>query len=132
MNLLQPLALWALPLAALPVVIHLLHRRRHRVVEWGAMMFLLEGERSSKGRQRLREFLLLAARTLAILALVLTIGRPIAGGWAARVAGERLDTVVLVVDRSSSMGEEVDGRPESKLRFGLRSAGEDCRRMPVD
>lgn len=124
MNLLQPLALWALPLAALPVVIHLLHRRRHRVVEWGAMMFLLEGERSSKGRQRLREFLLLAARTLAILALVLTIGRPIAGGWAARVAGERLDTVVLVVDRSSSMGEEVDGRPESKLRFGLRSAGE--------
>ncbi len=124
MNLLQPLALWALPLVALPVVVHLLHRRRHRVVEWGAMMFLLEGERSSRGRQRLRELLLLAARTLAVLALVLTLGRPIAGGWAARVAGERLDQVILILDRSSSMGEEVDGFPESKLAFGLRAAGE--------
>ena len=124
MNLLQPLALWALPLVALPVVVHLLHRRRHRVVEWGAMMFLLDGERSSRGRQRLREILLLAARTLAVLALVLTLGRPIAGGWAARVAGERLDMVVLILDRSSSMGEEVSGLPESKLAFGLRGAGD--------
>ncbi len=124
MNLLQPLALWALPLVALPVVVHLLHRRRHRVVEWGAMMFLLDGERSSRGRQRLREFLLLAARTLAVLALILTLGRPIAGGWAARVAGERLDQVVLILDRSSSMGEEVDGLPETKLAFGLRTAEE--------
>lgn len=88
------------------------------------MMFLLEGERSSRGRQRLREFLLLAARTLAVLALILTLGRPIAGGWAARIAGERLDQVILILDRSSSMGEEVDGLPESKLAFGLRSAGE--------
>jgi len=124
LNLLQPLSLWALPLVALPVVVHLLHRRRHRVVEWGAMMFLLEGERSSRGRQRLRELLLLAARTLAVLALVLTLGRPIAGGWAARVAGERLDQVILILDRSSSMGERVDGFPETKLAFGLRSAGE--------
>lgn len=88
------------------------------------MMFLLDGDRASRGRQRLRELLLLAARTLAVLALVLTLGRPIAGGWAARVAGERLDQVVLILDRSSSMGEAVSGRAETKLAFGLRSAGE--------
>ena len=124
MNLLQPLALWALPLVGLPIAVHLLHRRRHRVVEWGAMMFLLDGDRASRGRQRLRELLLLAVRTLVVLGLVLTLGRPIAGGWAARVAGERMDQVVLILDRSSSMGEEVGGRTETKLAFGLRRASE--------
>ena len=50
MNFLQPWVLWGLPLIAIPVVIHLMHKRRHRVVEWGAMMFLLDGAKLSRGR----------------------------------------------------------------------------------
>ena len=38
MNFLQPWILWGLPLIAIPLVIHLMHKRRHKVVEWGAMM----------------------------------------------------------------------------------------------
>lgn len=121
MNFLQPWILWGLPLVALPVLIHLIHKRRHKVVEWGAMMFLLEGAKLSRGRQRLREILLLVARTLAVLGLLFGIGRPIAGGWVGRMGGEELDTVVLIVDRSASMAEHVDGAPESKLSAGLRA-----------
>ena len=42
MTFLGAIFLFALPLAAVPVVIHLLHRRRQDVVRWGAMQFLLE------------------------------------------------------------------------------------------
>lgn len=119
MSLLQPWVLVALPLALLPLVIHLIHRRRHRVVEWGAMMFLLEGSRSSRGRQRLREILLLVARVLAVLGLILTLGRPLAGGWVGWLAGERVDAVVVILDRSASMGEAPGPGPESKLDLAL-------------
>ncbi|MEC8511623.1 MAG: BatA domain-containing protein [Planctomycetota bacterium] len=121
MNFLQPWVLWGLPLIAIPVVIHLMHKRRHRVVEWGAMMFLLDGAKLSRGRQRLREILLLAMRTLAVLGLLLGVGRPIAGGWVGRVGGEAVDTIIVVVDRSASMAEHVQGAPESKLAAGMRA-----------
>lgn len=120
MNFLQPWILWTLPLIALPVVIHLIHKRRHKVVEWGAMMFLLDGAKLSRGRQRLREILLLIMRTLAVLGLLFGVGRPIAGGWVGRIGGDAIDTVVLIVDRSPSMATHVEGRPESKLQSGMR------------
>ena len=40
MTFIQPWLLYALPLAALPVVIHLIHLYRRRQVKWAAMMFL--------------------------------------------------------------------------------------------
>jgi len=119
-SFLQPWIVWALPLVLAPVVIHLIHRRRHRVVEWGAMMFLLEGPSVSRGAQRLREILLLVARTLAILGLIVGVGRPLAGGWIGRVGGEDLGAVAVVVDRSPSMAQRVRGRADSKLAAGLR------------
>lgn len=121
MNFLQPWILWTLPLIALPVIIHLIHKRRHRIVEWGAMMFLLDGAKLSRGRQRLREILLLIMRTLAVLGLLFGVGRPIAGGWVGKMGGESIDTVVLIVDRSASMAEKVAGRTESKLEASMRS-----------
>jgi len=32
MNLLQPWMIWALPLVLLPIVIHLIHKKRQRVI----------------------------------------------------------------------------------------------------
>jgi hypothetical protein len=77
---LSPLAvLFATPLAALatlagaasvPVIIHLLNRRRYRVVEWAAMRFLLAARRQNVRRLRLEQLLLLAVRTLLVVLLV--------------------------------------------------------------
>ncbi|MGB1709121.1 MAG: BatA domain-containing protein, partial [Rubripirellula sp.] len=44
MSFLQPAMLIALPLIALPIVIHLINQRRFQTVQWGAMQFLLDGE----------------------------------------------------------------------------------------
>src|SRR5579871_6124133 len=56
--------------AAVPVVIHLLNRRRYRIVDWAAMRFLLAAQKQNLRRLRLEQWLLLAVRTLILLLLV--------------------------------------------------------------
>ncbi len=41
MSFLAPILLFGLPLAALPVIIHLIHLYRRRQVKWAAMMWQL-------------------------------------------------------------------------------------------
>ncbi len=53
-------------LACVPILIHLLNRRRRKRVEWAAMDFLLKSERKNRTWVRLSEWLLLAARVLAV------------------------------------------------------------------
>lgn len=100
----QPI-LWALFAAVIPIIIHLLNRRRHRTVKWAAMSFLLKATRESRGKKKLKHILILTARTLAVAAIIFAVAQPLIGGllgW----GGTKLDTVVLVLDRSLSMETE--------------------------
>jgi hypothetical protein len=103
MTFLQPLLLWLLPLAALPVLIHLLNRMRFRTVHWAATSFLFSANRASTRYARLRQWLLLACRVLALLAMVLAVARPLAGGWAGWMLSSAPDVVLILMDRSASM-----------------------------
>ena len=53
MSFLQPMLLAALPLVALPIIIHLINQRRYQTVRWAAMMFLLAANRMSRGYARI-------------------------------------------------------------------------------
>ncbi len=110
MSFLQPALLFALPLALLPVLVHLLNKRRHRTIKWAAMMFLVKATREDRGRRRLRHFLILACRVLAVAALVFLLSRPLAGGWLAWTGGNRPEAIVLILDRSPSM----EARPSTE------------------
>src|SRR5438132_14401197 len=81
MTFLQPFILWGLPLALLPLVIHLLNRMRYRSIHWAAMSFLLSASRASTRYAKLRQILVLLCRIGALLALVFAVARPLAGGW---------------------------------------------------
>lgn len=115
MTFLQPYLLWALPLALLPVVIHLLNRMRYRTMPWAAMRFLLHASRHSVRHARLRHFLLLACRIGVVLALIVALARPLIGGWLGWRLRGAPDTVVLLLDRSASM-ELTDPRTHVSLR----------------
>ena len=103
MSFLQPLALVALPLMALPILIHLINRQRHRTIPWGAMMFLMSAKRMSKGLAQLRHFLIMLMRMLALGALVFAVSRPLAGGWLGGVGLGKPDATLILLDRSASM-----------------------------
>jgi hypothetical protein len=92
-------------LAAIPIIIHLLNRRRHRVVRWAAMQFLLEAVRKNRRRLRLEHWALLLTRCAILGLLGLALARPTGCD---RSALSGLGTAgglhVLVIDNSHSMG----------------------------
>ena len=103
MGFLQPLALIALPLITLPIFIHLINQHRHRTIPWAAMMFLMSAKRMSKGMARLRHFLILLMRVLAVAALIFVISRPLSGGWLGSIGMSKADATLILLDRSASM-----------------------------
>src|SRR5436305_14997384 len=75
-----PLILFVLSVAgvaagtmSIPIIIHLLNRRRFRVVTWAAMRFLLAAQKKNSRRMRLEQFLLLALRCFLVMLLVLEL-----------------------------------------------------------
>lgn len=118
MTFLQPFLLAALPLIALPVIIHLINQRRYQTVRWAAMMFLLAANRMSRGYARLRQWMILLFRVLALAGLVFAISRPLASGWLGLTAGGQPDTTIILLDRSPSMSQHGAGTVVSKLESG--------------
>ncbi len=120
MSFLQPMFLAALPLVALPIIIHLINQRRYQTVRWAAMMFLIAANRMSRGYARIRQWMILTARMLAIAGLAFAISRPLAGGWLGLTAGGRADATILILDRSPSMQQAGAGSGSTKLDAGKR------------
>ncbi len=95
--------LYALAAAGVPVLIHLLNRRRFKEVSWAAMRFLLAAVRKNRRRVRIEQWLLLAIRTLVVILVVSAMAKPFLETFGAVIAGLRTHRV-LVLDDSLSMG----------------------------
>ncbi len=103
MSFLNPLFLFGLAAAAIPILIHLLTRRRPRELQFPSLEFLAEVNQSEIRRLRLKQWLLLLLRTLAVMAIALAMARPALRGTAGLRSGAAT-SVVLLVDQSGSMG----------------------------
>jgi len=110
LSFLNPAFLWALPAAAIPILIHFLSRRRLPEVRFPTTQFLRALEPREIRRLRLREILLLILRTLALLLFVLGFARP---SLAPRGAVTHAAAAVgILLDDSESMAALDDrGRP---------------------
>ena len=120
MSFLQPWLLWGLPLIALPIIIHLINQRRFQTIQWAAMMFLLAAHRMARGYSRLRQWLIMLFRMLAIAGLLFAVARPLASGWLGLAAGGHADTTIVLLDRSPSMQQRGAGTGDSKLETGKK------------
>lgn len=126
MTFLQPFILWGLPLVLLPVIIHLINRLRHRPQPWAAMRFLVSATRASTSHAKLRQFLILLFRVLAVLTLILFLARPLAGGWMGWMLSPAPDVVVILLDRSASM-ETKSGPGVTKREQAIKLISEAAR-----
>ena len=106
LNFLNTLFLFALPLAALPVIIHLFNRRRRDVVRWGAMRFLVQAATRRRRIWRLSDLLLMLLRLAAIIAIVLALAQPLLVSKWLGSGGPR--DVILVLDCSMSTAQLVE------------------------
>ncbi len=98
----NPWLLVGLAAVGLPVLIHYLTRARPRRVAFPPFRFLQEACAGQQALRRLRTWLLLLVRCLAVLALALLFARPFLKPPGAAASGSN-PRVVLVVDASLSM-----------------------------
>ena len=132
MPFLNPYLLAFLPLAAIPIVLHLLTLHRLRTVELSTFRFLFDSYVQQRRRMKFLEALLAFLRTLFLLIWVMGLSRPFLPRWQSlfgRGAGGQ--EVVMLVDCSASMNAQTAGlssleRAKSAARSVVeRLAGDD-------
>jgi uncharacterized membrane protein len=109
----NPLLLWGLGAASIPILIHLLNRRRFREEKWAAMRFLLAAIKKNQRRIKIEQWLLLLVRTAILAFLALAMARPVLEGAGVSILPGQRTHWVLVLDGSLSMSY----KPGEETRF---------------
>jgi hypothetical protein len=88
---------------SVPIIIHLLNRRRFQRVVWAAMRFIRVSVEQNQRRLQIEDLILLLLRCLLVLLLGLALSRPVISRLAKALFGSQV-TAVLILDNSYSMG----------------------------
>lgn len=107
--LLHPEFLWGLAGAAVPLLIHLLARRRARRVPFPSLRLLHAAERKRRTLARLRQPLTLLLRILALGLVALALATPVVGPVPKWVPLPANQSVAVIVDDTLSMATPVNG-----------------------
>ena len=110
MAFLNPLFLFGLLAAGIPLIIHLWNRRRVVTIDFSSLMFLMAAHRENARRFQLRQLLILLLRMAIVALIALALARPFLT-LGLPVASVRAKTdLVIVLDNSYSMAyQDVEG-----------------------
>ena len=101
MNFLFPTFLIGLTAVAIPIIIHLFNFRRYKKVYFTNVQFLKELKQESDSKSKLKEWLILACRILAISCLVLAFAQPYIPGKTKTIEGNHI--ISVYIDNSFTM-----------------------------
>src|SRR6185503_15328449 len=104
MGFLNPLLLFGLAAVSVPIIIHLLNRRKFQKVVWAAMRFIQTSVERNQRRMRVEDMILLALRCLLLALLAFALARPAFKNARSDLFGESKVTAVVILDNSQSMG----------------------------
>ena len=103
LHFINPTILFGLLACSIPIIIHLIFKKRYRRIEWAAMKFLLAAYRNTKTSLLLENLLLLLLRIAMILLLVLFFARPIARVLPILTTSRPAESFIILIDNSYSM-----------------------------
>ena len=105
--------------AAVPIIIHLLNRKRYQIVPWAAMRFLLAAQKKNVRRLHLEQLLLLLIRVLigllivgamvAVMSWIEPLWQKIVPSGTTHASRHGRTLHVIVIDASYSLGAKVEG-----------------------
>ncbi len=105
MHFLFPHFLWALTAISIPIIIHLFHFRRYKKIIFSDIRFLQQIQQESKAKRKLKEWLILACRILAVSLIVLAFAQPFIPA-APDSDIKQQQTVSIYIDNSFSMNND--------------------------
>jgi hypothetical protein len=107
LGFLNSIFLAAFSAALVPILIHILNRRRLRKIRFSSLEFIEELNKRRMSKINLRRWIILLLRTLAVVFLVSAFARPtLQSGLAMLIPGDAPRHVVICMDVSYSMGAE--------------------------
>ncbi len=104
MSFLNPIMLAGLLAISVPIIIHLLNRRKFQKVIWAAMRFLKTSVEQNQRRMRIEDLILLLLRCLLLALLALALARPAILSRGGGRFGQSKVTGIIILDNSYSMG----------------------------
>lgn len=103
MTFLNPFVLFGLAAAAIPILIHLLNKRKLRTIDFSTLSFLKELQRSTMRKITIRQWLLLLLRTFMIAFLVFAFSRPALRGNFGTIGSHAKTSIAVIIDNTASM-----------------------------
>ena len=119
MNFINVALLGGMAAVSIPIIIHLFHRSKFKVVNWGAMHLLEAVLKKNTKRLKLEQLILLLIRCSIPVALALAMARPVITGLEP-LLGNAKTSLLLVVDNSYSM--EAGGPANSNFHQAREAA----------
>lgn len=133
MTFLNPFVLFGLVAAAIPILIHLLNKRKLRTIEFSTLTFLKELQKNRMRKITIRQWLLLLLRTLIVVFLVLAFSRPALKGNFGTLGSHAKTSLLIILDNTASMtlhdeqGKYLDQAKEKVLQIiSLMQEGDDA------
>src|SRR5690349_8207296 len=104
---LNPLLLFGLTAVSVPIIIHILNRRKFQKVVWAAMRFVKIAMEKNQRRIQWEDILLLIIRCALVAILAFALARPMISFGSRAVAGfgGSKVTAVIMIDNSCSMSQ---------------------------
>ncbi len=106
MQFLQPAMLWALILVVIPIIVHLFNFRKHKSVYFPTVFFLKEIKEETQKQSKIKHWIVLTSRILALTALIFAFAQPIIPGKE-QIQGKKI--ISIYIDNSFSMESQLEG-----------------------
>jgi len=117
MSFAAPLFLLAALAAAIPVVLHMINRRRAKNLPFGSVRFLRMSVQKTRRKKRIHDVLLMVLRAAVLLLIAAGLAKPTVTSLRAFWGGAH-SAIAVILDNSASMGA-ID---RDRLRFDTASA----------
>lgn len=109
---------------AVPIIIHLMHRSRSTTVDWPTLRFLKIAQQRSAQRSRLKHLIVLLARLVLLALVIVAMAKPYRRDLTWTPPPDLPTTLVIVLDRSYSMGYRDPGSSETRFERARQRAAE--------
>lgn len=101
MEFVHPERLWLLLFVLIPILIHFFHFRKRKTLFFSSLRFIQFLEKQEQSTRKLKHYLLLASRILAISFIVLAFANPFTKDGSQQKGGK--EAIVIYLDNSFSM-----------------------------
>ncbi len=119
MNFLSTFFFWLIPLASIPLIIHLLNKRNIKTIDFSSIQFLKFLETESIRKLQFLQLLLMIIRTLIVLLIILMMTRPTVGGLWNTISSHKDNHNIIIIDDTFSTSGRVEGKERNEFTYEI-------------